>query len=210
MSDARVPSSSRSRRASDTAMRAPSGPVAVIDIGASAVRLVVAEIEPGRPPAVLEEACRGLLIGRDTFSSGRIGPSTMDAAVRAVAGFREHHGRLRRGQRTGPSRPAPSARRPTPTPFSIACACARASRRDYRRIRRKPPHVSRGARSAAQSSRARRRACPARRGRRRQRRPDAAGAHGSRRSRASTRSARSACARGSPRGTGPRAAHPAA
>ena len=88
MPDARVPSSSRARRASDGAVRAPSGPVAVIDLGASAVRLVVAQIEPGRPPVVLEEASRGLQLGRDTFSSGRIGPSTMDAAVRAFAGFR--------------------------------------------------------------------------------------------------------------------------
>lgn len=64
------------------------GPVAVIDIGASAVRLVVAHIAHGQPPAILEEASRGLLIGRDTFSTGRIGAETMEAAVRALRGFR--------------------------------------------------------------------------------------------------------------------------
>lgn len=64
------------------------GPVAVIDIGASAVRLVVANIGRGRPPEILEEASRGLQIGRDTFSSGRIKAETIEATIRALSGFR--------------------------------------------------------------------------------------------------------------------------
>ena len=64
------------------------GPVAVIDIGASAVRLVVANIGRGRPPEILEEASRGLQIGRDTFSSGRIKAETIEATIRARSGFR--------------------------------------------------------------------------------------------------------------------------
>jgi exopolyphosphatase/pppGpp-phosphohydrolase len=47
--------------------------VAVIDIGASAVRLVVAELAEGRAPFVVEEAVRGVSLGKDTFSTGRIG-----------------------------------------------------------------------------------------------------------------------------------------
>jgi exopolyphosphatase/guanosine-5'-triphosphate,3'-diphosphate pyrophosphatase len=62
--------------------------VAVIDIGASAVRLVVAEIRPGERPFVVEEASRGVLLGKDTFSSGRIGPQSMEAALKALEGFR--------------------------------------------------------------------------------------------------------------------------
>jgi exopolyphosphatase/guanosine-5'-triphosphate,3'-diphosphate pyrophosphatase len=61
--------------------------VAVIDIGASAVRLVVAELRQGQPRVVLEEASRGVLMGHDTFSSGRIGAKTIDAAIRALGGF---------------------------------------------------------------------------------------------------------------------------
>ena len=61
---------------------------AVIDIGASAVRLVVAQLARGERPVVLEEASRGLLLGQDTFSIGRIGAATIDAAVRALDGFR--------------------------------------------------------------------------------------------------------------------------
>jgi exopolyphosphatase/guanosine-5'-triphosphate,3'-diphosphate pyrophosphatase len=63
--------------------------VAVIDIGASAIRLVVAQPAPGRGFQVLEEASRGVLLGRDVFAGGRVGAATMDAAIRALAGFRQ-------------------------------------------------------------------------------------------------------------------------
>jgi len=64
------------------------GPVAVIDIGASHLRLVVAELVPARPPRILEEASRGVLLGKDTFSHGRLGAATIEAALRALEGFR--------------------------------------------------------------------------------------------------------------------------
>jgi exopolyphosphatase/guanosine-5'-triphosphate,3'-diphosphate pyrophosphatase len=64
-------------------------PVAVIDIGASAVRLVIAEVRPGVGPVVVEEASRAVLLGKDTFSSGgKIGPQTLEATLRALQGFR--------------------------------------------------------------------------------------------------------------------------
>jgi exopolyphosphatase/guanosine-5'-triphosphate,3'-diphosphate pyrophosphatase len=62
--------------------------VAVIDVGASAIRLVIAQHAPGERPEVLEEASRSVLLGRDTFAVGRIGATTTDAAVRALSGFR--------------------------------------------------------------------------------------------------------------------------
>ena len=62
--------------------------VAVIDIGASAVRLVVAELRPGQPAFIVEEASRGVSLGKDTFSTGRIGPATMEAALQALEGFK--------------------------------------------------------------------------------------------------------------------------
>ncbi|MGH9410727.1 MAG: hypothetical protein ACRD1V_14890, partial [Vicinamibacterales bacterium] len=62
--------------------------VAVLDMGASAVRLVIAEVAPGRPPRVMEEASRGVLLGRDSFSSGVIRSQTIDATVAALEGFR--------------------------------------------------------------------------------------------------------------------------
>jgi exopolyphosphatase / guanosine-5'-triphosphate,3'-diphosphate pyrophosphatase len=68
--------------------KSPATTVAVIDVGASAIRLVIAQHAPGERPQVLEEASRGLLLGRDTFAVGRIGATTTDAAVRALSRFR--------------------------------------------------------------------------------------------------------------------------
>jgi exopolyphosphatase/guanosine-5'-triphosphate,3'-diphosphate pyrophosphatase len=57
-------------------------------MGASAIRLVIAEVAPGRAVRPIEEASRGVLLGRDTFSSGVIGSQTMDAALTALDKFR--------------------------------------------------------------------------------------------------------------------------
>lgn len=63
--------------------------VAVLDMGASAIRLAIAEIVPGSRPRIVEEASRGVLIGRDTFSQGAIRSQTLDAAIGALGGFRK-------------------------------------------------------------------------------------------------------------------------
>lgn len=57
-------------------------------MGASAIRLVVAEVQPRQPARMLEEATRGVPLGRDAFSAGAIGSDTIDAALRAIEGFR--------------------------------------------------------------------------------------------------------------------------
>jgi exopolyphosphatase / guanosine-5'-triphosphate,3'-diphosphate pyrophosphatase len=62
--------------------------VAVLDMGASAIRLVVAEIGSNRSIRIIEEASRGVLLGRDTFSSGAIRSNTIDAALAALDNFR--------------------------------------------------------------------------------------------------------------------------
>jgi len=66
----------------------PPRPVGVVDIGASAIRLVVAEARPGEALRVLEEASRGVLLGKDTFTHGRIGAATVEAALKTLEGFR--------------------------------------------------------------------------------------------------------------------------
>lgn len=63
----------------------PSRPVAVVDIGASAIRLVVAETPPLRP---IEQASRAVQLGKDTFTHGRLGAATIEAALKALEGFR--------------------------------------------------------------------------------------------------------------------------
>ena len=62
--------------------------VAVLDMGASAIRLVIAEVVTGRPIQFVEQASRGVLLGRDTFSGGVIRPKTADATFDALDGFR--------------------------------------------------------------------------------------------------------------------------
>ncbi|MGC4086239.1 MAG: hypothetical protein QM736_29970 [Vicinamibacterales bacterium] len=63
--------------------------VAVLDMGATAIRLVIAELATDQRVRVLEEASRGVLLGRDTFSgSGVIKPRTADSAFTALDGFR--------------------------------------------------------------------------------------------------------------------------
>jgi exopolyphosphatase/guanosine-5'-triphosphate,3'-diphosphate pyrophosphatase len=66
----------------------PPRPVGVVDIGASAIRLVVAETGPNEPLRVLEEASRGVLLGKDTFTHGRIGAATVEAALKTLEGYR--------------------------------------------------------------------------------------------------------------------------
>ncbi len=75
-------------RPTDAPGAAAARPVAVLDMGASAVRLVVAELPPGGPPLILEEASRAVLLGRDAFTGGRLGASTIEATLRALEGFR--------------------------------------------------------------------------------------------------------------------------
>ena len=73
----------------DTTTTVATGLIGVLDMGASAIRLVVAEIDAKRNVRVIEEASRGVLLGRDTFSGGAIRSHTMDAALEALDGFRE-------------------------------------------------------------------------------------------------------------------------
>jgi exopolyphosphatase / guanosine-5'-triphosphate,3'-diphosphate pyrophosphatase len=61
---------------------------AVLDMGASAIRLVIAEIQPRQPVRILDEAARGVPLGRDVFSSGVIRSDTVEAALAALEGFR--------------------------------------------------------------------------------------------------------------------------
>ncbi len=66
----------------------PPRAVAVVDMGAAAIRLVVAEALPAQPIRILEEASRGVLLGKDTFTHGRLGAATVEATLKALEGFR--------------------------------------------------------------------------------------------------------------------------
>jgi len=63
--------------------------VAVLDMGASAIRVVVGEIGSNRTIRRIEEASRGVPLGRDTFSSGAIRSGTIETALAALDNFRK-------------------------------------------------------------------------------------------------------------------------
>jgi exopolyphosphatase/guanosine-5'-triphosphate,3'-diphosphate pyrophosphatase len=62
--------------------------VAVIDIGASAIRLRIAEIGPEGDVRPLESLQHAVHLGKDTFTVGHIQPSTVEECVKVLKGFR--------------------------------------------------------------------------------------------------------------------------
>ena len=102
--------------------------VAVVDIGASAVRLVVAELRPGGPPSSSKRRRGACSLGKDTFSTGRIGPGADGGRAAGARRVQAPDGRVPACSATGPWRPARCARRPTPTRSSTACPSGRACR----------------------------------------------------------------------------------
>src|SRR5213595_963379 len=71
-------------------MAAPEpGLVAVLDMGGSAVRLAIAELVSNERARIIDEASKGVLLGRDTFSLGAIRSHTIDATIAALGGFRQ-------------------------------------------------------------------------------------------------------------------------
>ena len=66
----------------------PAAPVAVIDIGASALKLTVAEPKADGGFTILESLTRGVLLGKDTFTHGRLSAPSVEAALKALEGFR--------------------------------------------------------------------------------------------------------------------------
>jgi exopolyphosphatase/guanosine-5'-triphosphate,3'-diphosphate pyrophosphatase len=64
-------------------------PIAVVDIGASAVRLLVAEVGSKDTPVILDSASKGILLGKDTFTNGSLGAATIEATLKALVGFKK-------------------------------------------------------------------------------------------------------------------------
>ncbi|MFP4302460.1 MAG: HD domain-containing protein [Alkalispirochaetaceae bacterium] len=63
--------------------------VGVIDIGSTAIRLVIAEIEPDGNWHRLDRAIRPVALGRDVFMSGVLSADSMRQAIKILTGFRE-------------------------------------------------------------------------------------------------------------------------
>lgn len=63
-------------------------PVAVIDIGSTAIRMTIAQVDSTGRITPLESLKQSVALGRDTFTKGRIERPTIEEAVRALNSFR--------------------------------------------------------------------------------------------------------------------------
>jgi len=61
--------------------------VAAIDVGANAIRMVIAEVLPDGRVEVLERLQRAVRLGQDSFRRGRLGGETMRAAIAVLRDF---------------------------------------------------------------------------------------------------------------------------
>ncbi len=63
--------------------------VAVIDIGATSIRMAIAEISEGGQFRTLESLAQAVSLGKDTFSTGSIDPATTEECVRVLKSYRQ-------------------------------------------------------------------------------------------------------------------------
>ncbi|MCE5301684.1 MAG: Ppx/GppA family phosphatase [Planctomycetaceae bacterium] len=68
---------------------APATVVAAIDVGANALRMVIAEVFCDGRIEVLEHLQRAVRLGQDTFCRGRLGGESMRAAIRVLRDYRQ-------------------------------------------------------------------------------------------------------------------------
>ena len=64
-------------------------PVAVIDIGASSIRMAIAEIDSAGSVRILERLVQGVSLGKDTFTNRVIRKSTIEECVRVLRAYQE-------------------------------------------------------------------------------------------------------------------------
>ncbi len=67
----------------------PSRPVAVIDIGTSAVRMAIAEVSGSGQVQTLETLSQGVRLGKDAFTRSEISRSTIEDTVRVLKSYRQ-------------------------------------------------------------------------------------------------------------------------
>ncbi|MFG0334003.1 MAG: exopolyphosphatase [Maioricimonas sp. JB049] len=65
------------------------GPVAVIDIGTSSIRMAIAEILSDGRIRTLENLSQGVSLGKDTFARGEIEKGTIEECVRVLRAYRQ-------------------------------------------------------------------------------------------------------------------------
>lgn len=67
-------------------------PIAVIDIGTSAIRMAIAEVNAAGQVLTLEALSQGVRLGKDTFARSEISRSTIEDCVRVLKSYRQKLG----------------------------------------------------------------------------------------------------------------------
>jgi exopolyphosphatase/guanosine-5'-triphosphate,3'-diphosphate pyrophosphatase len=67
----------------------PPKPVAVIDIGATSIRMAIAEVGPDGQVRTLESLTQAVSLGKDTFTNGSIHATTTEQCVRVLTSYRQ-------------------------------------------------------------------------------------------------------------------------
>ena len=67
---------------------APNNLLAAIDIGASAIRMDIAEVAPEGKLRILDTLKKGVQLGKDTFTSGVLGEESIRAACDTLRDFK--------------------------------------------------------------------------------------------------------------------------
>ena len=67
----------------------PPKPVAVIDIGATSIRMAIAEVAADGQVRMLESLAQAVSLGKDTFTTGSIHATTTEECVRVLASYRQ-------------------------------------------------------------------------------------------------------------------------
>ena len=71
-----------------TPLAASEAPVAVVDVGTTAIRMAVAEVRPGGKIRLLESLSQAVGLGKDTFTTGSISSATTEQCVRVLRSYR--------------------------------------------------------------------------------------------------------------------------
>ena len=72
-----------------TAASSAARPVAVIDIGTTAIRMAIAEIDATGNIRILETVSQGVDLGKDTFTRGLIRRATIEDCVKVLVSYRQ-------------------------------------------------------------------------------------------------------------------------
>ena len=84
----RIDVNQRAEPAADAVRSGHAFPLAVIELGTSAIRMAIGECDGGTTVRVIEQLVRGVSLGKDTFTTGEIQRKTLNETVKVLKSYR--------------------------------------------------------------------------------------------------------------------------